>query len=266
MNQLLNSKIYFGEVMHRRTKPKVHQLNYKLFMMYIDLDELPTLFDSFLFWSKDKPNLAYSKTQDYFCDSKGSIKNAVKAEVYKRYQVELKGPIRMLTHLRYFGYCFNPVTFYYCYDESAENLDFVLSQVNNTPWNERHIYAMDNRDKRLQGENSRFLEHAFSKEFHVSPFLPPEMDYYWKFSTADKQISILMQNAIKGEKVFQANLQLEAKPINSKNLAYALTHYPMMTTKVTLGIYWNALKLWFKGATFYPNPSGEKSKTSKHAN
>ncbi len=260
MNASVNSKIFIGNIKHRRLKPKPHQLNYKLFMMYIDLDELPYLFDGFWLWSKDKFNIACFRTSDYLHNKNGNIKDTVIDEIDRRYQTKVTGPIRMLTHLRYFGHCFNPVTFYYCFDSLGENIDFILAQVNNTPWDERHIYTIDNRNKKLQKQNSRFINDNFDKEFHVSPFLPPDMQCHWRFSTVEHNLSVFIQNHIKGKKVFDASLYLTAKKINSKNLNLALLKFPMMTIKVVWGIYWNALKLWVKGTPFYSHPKDTTQK------
>lgn len=252
----MNSKIYFGHVRHRRFTPKNHQFNYQLFMLYIDLDELPNLFQNFWFWSKDKSNLASFRTTDYF-NKDGCIRTALKDEIKKQYQVTINGPIRMLTHLRYFGHCFNPVTFYYCFDQSGDNIDFIVSEINNTPWDERHRYVMDNRNAQLVKDNSIFIESQFNKSFHVSPFLPMDLLYQWRFSIPDEKLSVVMQNFNEQEKVFDASLSLKAKPINSTNMAKALIKFPLMTIKVISGIYWQALKLWLKKTPFYSHQQAD---------
>ena len=229
-------------------------------MLYLDLDELPTIFERFWFWSKEKKNIASFFAKDYFSDSKGCIASAIRCEVEKQCQVKPKGCIRMLTHLRYFGHCFNPVTFYYCFDKSGTKVDFIVAEINNTPWNQRYRYVLDNRKNKTSQ-----VDTAFSKLFHVSPFLPLDMNYRWRFSAPEEKLSVFMQNFKDNEKVFDATLVLNAEPITSTSLAKALIKFPLMTWQVSFGIYWQALRLWLKKIPFYSNPHpSDESKLTPH--
>ncbi len=250
------SKIYFGNVLHRRFKPHKHEFTYKMFMLYIDLDELPFLFSRFWFWSTNRANIASFKNKNYLCDENGDIKNAVKLEVKKQFDVVPQGPIRMLTHLSYFGYCFNPVSFYYCFDEQGKTIEFVVAQINNTPWNERFCYVLDNRKSdQVEGDASNTtIESFFDKEFHVSPFFPMDMQYQWRLTQPNEKLNINMLNYKLDEKHFNVSLSLCAKPINSFNLAKALLTFPFMTLKVAFAIYWQSLRLWLKKTPFYDHP------------
>jgi uncharacterized protein len=256
----MNSKIYFGRVQHRRFSPKQHQFSYGLFMLYLDLDELPNLFQQFWLWSKEKPNVASFFNRDYLCDSNGDIRGGVEEQVKKHTGVSPQGPIRMLTHLRYAGHSFNPVTFYYCFDTADKKVEFIVAQINNTPWDERFCYVLDNRES--SGDS---IESQFTKAFHVSPFLPMDMHYRWRFSSPRQKLSVLMQNFDGQDKVFDATLVLKAKSINSTNLARALLQFPLITWQVTSGIYWQALRLWLKGIPFFSNPHA-KAAAVKSAN
>jgi len=220
-----------------------------MFMLYLDLDELPTVFNRFWFWSLDKLNLANFKTSDYLCDNRRDIKASVLDTVEAQCGVRPAGPVRLLTHLRYFGYCFNPVSFYYCFNATGEQVEFIVAQINNTPWDERFCYVLDNR----QGDDQRVAA-QFDKAFHVSPFLPMDMQYDWRFSKPAKKLSVYMQNFQADRKVFDTTLLLKAKPINAFNLAKALIRFPFMTWQIVWGIYWQALRLWLKKIPFYTNP------------
>ncbi|MCW8999212.1 MAG: DUF1365 domain-containing protein, partial [Kangiellaceae bacterium] len=176
----MKSKIYFGHIQHRRFKPKPHSFKYRICMFYIDLDELPNLFEHYWMWSLDKNNLAGFRSKDYLHQN-GSVKAGVKSAIEQKFGVLHQGPIRMLTHLRYFGHCFNPVTFYYCFNEQGTQVDFLLAQINNTPWDERFTYIFDNRQGELENNGSNSIRMNFAKEFHVSPFLPMNMQCDWRF-------------------------------------------------------------------------------------
>ena len=129
----MHSKIYVGQVNHKRYLPHEHGFSYRMFMMYLDLDELPSLFDRFLFWSAKRFNLAYFNRKQHMGDEKQSLKQCVLDLVFKQASIKLNGPVRLLTHLSYFGYGFNPASFYYCFDEKGETVEAIVVEVNNTP-------------------------------------------------------------------------------------------------------------------------------------
>lgn len=265
----MKSKIYFGHIQHRRFKPKPHSFKYRICMFYVDLDELPFLFKKRWLWSVDKGNLASFKSKDYLHHN-GSVKAGVQKLIKERYGISHQGPIRMLTHLRYFGHCFNPVTFYYCFNEKDGRLDFLLAQINNTPWDERFTYAFDNRKGELESNSANAINMNFSKEFHVSPFLPMNMTCDWRFLIPNEKLTVYMKNSMVSqhekqaniEKFFDASLGLKAQDINARSLAKVLVMYPLMTVKVTLGIYWQALKLWLKKIPFIEHPDANETRQS----
>jgi DUF1365 family protein len=162
------------------------------------------------------------------------------------------GPVRLLTHLRYFGHCFNPVSFYYCFDASDTRVEAIVAEVNNTPWNEQHCYVLPREEATVRGAAQGFSMH---KAFHVSPFLPMEQDYEWRFVEPDDRLIVHMKNIENGRTRFDATLTLERREITGGSLARALARFPLMTVRVVALIHWQALKLWIKGATFHTHPA-----------
>ena len=197
----MKSCIYKGQVSHQRYTPRLHGFTYSLFMMYVDLDELPTLFNKFLLWSFNKPNLACFYRKDHH-GKDDDLADSIRSLVYKNTGEHIHGPIRLLTHLRYFGYVFNPLSMYFCFDESGENVTHVVAEVSNTPWKEQHCYVLKN-DK-----NHKTISANHNKEFHVSPFMHMNMEYRWNIQLPDENISIHIENWVKNEKIFDASMYL----------------------------------------------------------
>ncbi|MBP6515365.1 MAG: DUF1365 domain-containing protein, partial [Steroidobacteraceae bacterium] len=155
------------------------------------------------------------------------------------------------THLRYFGVVMNPVTFYYCFDAGDSRLETLVAEITNTPWDQRHTYVLPRGDAEPEGHSLRW---RFGKSFHVSPFMPMDMDYDWCFNEPAESLLVHMQNLRDGQLVFDATLNLQRKPVSSAALARALVSFPMVTIKVAVLIYWQALKLLLKRVPFFTHP------------
>ncbi len=246
------SAIYEGYVRHRRFLPVVNQFRYRVFLLYLDLAELPTVFRGRWLWSADRVNLAYFRRRDHLGDPRVPLDQAVRDLVADKTGARPGGPIRLLTHLRYFGYCFNPASFYYCYDESGERVDVIVVQIHNTPWGEEHCYVLD--EAQNEHPSPGFKRFQFAKAFHVSPFMPMDIWYDWRFKDPGETLSAHFTNYREGKKIFDATLTLTRRELNPRNLTRVLLSYPPMTLKVIAMIYWQALRLWLKGAKFYRHP------------
>ena len=190
----MDSCIYEGRVRHTRREPVTHQFNYRLFMMYLDLDELPTLFNRRWFWSASRPALARFRRDDHFGPGDKPFADVIRDLVESDTGKRPDGPIRLLTNLSYFGYCFNPVSFYYCFAADGEAVEYIVSEVNNTPWGERDTYVLDCQHEESSTEFWRFHP---KKKMHVSPFMPMDVEYDWALSRPNDKLSIHMANAKK---------------------------------------------------------------------
>ena len=247
----LASCIYEGTVRHRRLGEGGRAFRYPLFMMYLDLDELDRVFAGRLLWSVDRPNVASLRRSDYLGDPTLSLREAVDAAVRERLGRGLRGPVRMLTHLRYFGYCLNPVTFYYCFEADGRELDVIVAEITNTPWGERRVHVLDPRADEGKG---RVRRHRFAKDFHVSPFLAMDYEYDWRLAPPGASLSVHMENRRDGRAEFDATLLLGRREIGGASLARCLLRFPFMTLEVVLRIYLQALRLRLTGHTFFPHP------------
>jgi DUF1365 family protein len=225
--------------------------------MYLDLEELPRLFDKRWFWSASGRALARFRRSDHIGDPTeplaDSVRNLVETETGQRPQ----GPIRLLTNLSYFGYCFNPVSFYYCFDKTGEQVEVIVTEVNNTPWGETDTYVLRCDTSR------RSWRFAPEKKMHVSPFMPMDIDYRWALSTPGEKLSVYMANSKDGRKFFDATMALDRQPISARSLAGVLVRFPLMTLKVIVGIHWEALRLWVKRVPFHEHPTKQEEVTAQ---
>ena len=223
-------------------------------MTYFDISKVESLLPNSFLFKINKPALVSYYRSDYHGDTRLTLDESVRKTVKEKTGTSLEGPIRLLTHLRYFGYCFNPVSFYYCFDKSDKKLEMIMAEVTNTPWNERHCYFITSK------KNKSFRQ-QLKKQFHVSPFWDMDHDYDWYFSDVSDSISVNMINYKEAKKVFDATLSLPvSKKLTNLNLFLSVLRFPFSTLMVYLRIHYQAFKLWVKGATFYSHPKYEENK------
>jgi DUF1365 family protein len=299
----MHSAIYRGWLEHRRRAPRPHAFRYPLFMVYLDLAELDTVFAGRWLWSTRRPALARFDRRDHLGDAAQPLDEAVRELVAAHTGVRPRGPIRLLTHLRYAGYGFNPVSFYYCFD-AADRLEAVVAEVTSTPWGERHCYVLD---ARAQAEAGRWLQARSAKAMHVSPFHPMALDYHWGFRVPDERLAVRMvlrpreggaaadapaaaqaaaapaaehaaadalaagevvanastTPAALAQPVFDATLVLRRQPIETSTLAATLLRFPLMTLQVIAAIHWQALRLWLKRVPVHDHPGRARAAASE---
>jgi len=248
----MHSALFTGRLSHRRRHPLSHAFDYAVCYAWLDLAELDRVFAGRWLWSTRRPALAWLRRADYLGDPAIPLDAAVRDRVEAQTGRRPAGPVRMLTMLRTFGHCFNPVTFYFCYDAAGARVETLVAEITNTPWGERYAYVLPAHDGTLDGDALRF---RFGKRFHVSPFMPMDQDYDWTFGQPGPALRIRMVNRRAGERVFDAALALERREITGASLAWALARHPFATLNVLRRIYWQALRLWRKRIPFYAHPA-----------
>ncbi|MBL8224073.1 MAG: DUF1365 domain-containing protein [Chromatiales bacterium] len=263
----MNSCIYRGQVSHRRFGRVRNDFRYHIYMMYLDLAELPRLFDPYWLWSARRPAPAWFRRADHYRppDAAGQplppLDESIRDLVEREAGFRPAGPIRLLTHLRYFGYCFNPLSAYYCFDASGTQIEAVVLEVSNMPWREMHPYVLAG-GRALQNGALRF---EFGKAFHVSPFLPPDMRYRCTLAPPGDRLALALENWRGGRRSFDAHLQLARLPVTAGSLARMLAVDPLVTLRVTALIHWQALRLWRRRAPVYDHPAGGRTGPSAPA-
>lgn len=240
----MNSCLYQGVLRHRRLQPTSHQFSYRVFMAWIDLDELAQL--PRVGVGRNRFAAAAFHDADYLLGT--PLKDNVLEQLARLTGERPEGRVMLLTQLRYFGFHFNPVNFYYCYDR-AQILRWVVAEVRNTPWNERHYYAVDAQN-----------QHPLEKAFHVSPFNPMDMVYHWRFNPPGKTLHMHIENH-QAEKIFDATLMLKRAPLTKGSLRSLLLRLPFMTLKTVLAIYWQALWLWLKRVPLHHHPESRSERS-----
>ena len=254
----MQSCIYEGRVRHRRFAPVENMFRYRLFMMYLDLAELPGLFDEYSLWSPERPNLAHFRRRDHLGAAEIPLDQSVREVVRQQTGNSVDGPIRLLTHLRYFGFRFNPVSFFLCFDRQGREVETIVGEVNNTPWGEQHPYVLS---EALNLGTARKKCYRFAKAFHVSPFMSMEQEYTWYFTTPGRSLAIQMENREAQNRFFDATLTMRRTEISARSLSRVLLQYPLMTARVVAAIHWQALRLYLKKCPFYPHPKWQAVET-----
>ncbi len=244
------SCIYEGVIRHRRSQPQ-QERTHRLALAYIDLSELPALLHGRL--ASGRPGLIRFCRRDYFGDEHEPLDTAVREEVLRASGVDTSGPVRVLTQLRSFGRCFNPVTFYYCFDRGATRLEAILAEVTNTPWGERLSYAVSASDQ------TPVLCGSFAKALHVSPFIDMEQRYTLRASAPSRTLSVHIESRRGEELTFDATLSMRRRELSLASLAEITARYQLASIRVPALIYIDALRLKLAGAPHHSHPGRSRS-------
>ena len=246
---MIESGLFIGTLRHRRFDPVPHAFSYPLFMALLDIARLPQLMSRSRLTSYNRWNWASFDDRDHLGDPARPLRERLAADA-AQHGIELPdGPIFLLTHLRYLGYCFNPVSFFYCFD-ADERLQLVLAEVRNT-FGGGHNYWL------RPDPASRTFRAAAAKSLYVSPFLAVDLDYAFALTLPASRLVAHMNTVKEGAVCFDATLSLARRPWIASEILRVLVRYPAMTAKVIAGIHWQALRLWWKGVPLVPRLTGD---------
>ncbi len=251
------SAVYEGTIRHRRFEPVEHEFSYRLFLMYLDLDELPGVLDPYPLWSARRGAPARFRREDFMGDPARPLEECARDAVEAASGERPPGPVRLLAGLRYLGHSFNPVSFYYCFDSAGERVEAVVADVENIPWGERHPYVL------ARGEREGpVLRDRLDKSLHVSPLMGMDQTYAFRAGEPGERLAVHIEShgTERGDRSFDATLSLRRRELSRPLLLGLLARYPAMSLQVVAKIYAQSLRLKLKGARYFPHPRGSKPK------
>jgi len=246
----MESCIYEGRVSHARLGTIEHRFQYRFFMLYLDLEELPSLLKRHWALSHAKVAPASFRREDHFGDPNKPLADSVRDLVESETGNRPQGPVRLLTQLRYWGYYFSPLNLFYCFDTQGEAVEAILAEVSNTPWGERHCYVLWEGNR----TSADLLRFRHPKSFHVSPFMGMDSEYRWKLNMPCELLSVGIESRRNDKPIFRAGMSLERREITDRQLTTTLLSYPVVTAKIVAAIYFEALRLWWKKCPYFPHP------------
>lgn len=251
------SAVYEGWVRHRRFEPVEHSFRYRLFLVYLDLDELPDVLDPYPLWSARRRAPARFRRADFMGDPARPLAECARDAVEAETGARPAGPVRLLAGLRYLGHSFNPVSLYYCFDAAGKRVEAVVADVNNIPWGERHAYVL------ARGEREGpVLTDELDKDLHVSPLMGMEQTYAFRASEPGERLAVHIESRPRGDagRAFDATLSLRRRELSRPLLAGLLLRYPAASLQTVAKIYAQSLRLRLKGARYFPHPEGRRPK------
>lgn len=240
----MRSALYEGVVRHRRLAPVRQEFTYRIVLPLIDLDELDAVCALHPWWARERMRPVTYRRRDFFGPAELALEEAVREKVAREFGQRPAGPIAMLAHPRIWGWQFNPISLYYCYDESGARVESLLAQVTNTPWHESHAYVLG-----APGT------HRVDKALHVSPFMGMNAHYDFSYDAPTSDLHLAVNAIEQGELVLETSLDLTRREITRGDLGRVLWDYPLMTARVSLGIYHQAARLRRSGVPFVAHPA-----------
>jgi uncharacterized protein len=290
-HQFLDSKsrLFTGRVSHSRKVPKLHSFSYPIFMVLVNLEDnlMDDMYPLSLIMSlRDDDH--YKNQEGLQIDNEGETRTTllllhrtlriVAEKTETKFQPNLESHyVLLLTHLRYYGYCFNPVSFYYVVRRDTFQIDAIVAEVSNTPWNEMQCYVLHENSidiqqvkpgRSYQGSTPG-INYLFRKTFHVSPFMDMDFLYDWTFwdiplpqatSSSTLRINTSMYKATNLQ--FQAILQMSDAGWHPYTIAWHLVRFPVFCFILQIWIHIQAFWLFIKGVEYVPHPDGTETTAS----
>ena len=248
------SALYRGGVMHRRLRPRAHQLNYRVFWLLLDLAEIDGLDRRLRLLSRNRFNLLSFHDRDH-SDGSGTALRLQIEDFLRRAGVDIgDGPIRLLTMPRVLGYVFNPISLYYCHQADGR-LAAMVYEVTST-FGVRHAYVIPVPS---EDQAAGLIRQGAAKALYVSPFMGMEMDYVFRGHAPGQRLDLTIDGLDAEGVLITAAMSGERRPLQDGQLWAAALALPLMTFKIMAAIHWEALKLWLKGVrlTRQPPPARE---------
>lgn len=260
-NQAVSAGYADGHVIHDRKLPKKHRFKYHMCWCVFDLDRLDDWFQSSKWWGHNRWSVAALYDQDYVSAEKRPIKAKLLSFIHKKSGIKFDGRVMLFTHPRFMGYGFNSVNFYFCYTQIQSNLElaYIVSEINNTPWGEKHLYLHDCSKAEKTGDSWSF---EFDKRFHISPFMEMRMNYRWQFKLSAERIEVKMWIKKQADTLLTVVLDTKITPLVQNKLNRFVLRKPFQPLKMSVGIYWQAFKLWLKKIPFYSHPNSSTKQTN----
>lgn len=246
--RLFESCIYEGHVVHKRSRPKSHELKYRVFCLSLDVDEMDSLQRRLKWFSVNSFNVLSFWDRDHADGSDQPLRPWIDKQLSLAGADLEGGRIKVVCYPRILGYAFNPLTTYYCYHRDG-SLRAMLYEVNNT-FGERHSYLFPIKD-----QDKRLFRHSCDKKFYVSPFLDVSGQYNFAVRPLTNRLFLHIQQADDEGPVLDAWTTGQRSELTDRAILGSLARFPLLTLKVIAGIHWEALRLWLKGLTVTERPA-----------
>jgi len=248
----LEPAIYRGALRHRRFQPTQHEFTYPVFMVFLNVDTIAETMQGVRFGGYNRFNWASFQERDHFGDPSLSLRARLERDASAQGIALPDGPIYLLTNLRYLGYCFNPISIFFCYPR-AGGAPMVVAEVNNT-FGETKLYWLGPHNA-VPAQNS--LHFRCAKDLHVSPFMDMALDYDFVLTEPAERLVVQINTLEGGHSFFDATLTMQREDWTSANLTASLMRQPWLTAKIIAAIHWEAVRLWWKGTPFFPHPASK---------